>query len=260
VVTGSASGIGEATRALLVERGDRVIRVDVRDADVVADLSTVGGRAAAVQAACDLAGGRIDGVIACAGHSADTGTAEQMVRVNYFGAVAVLEELQPRLARSAAPRAAVIASVAFLYESDDALTEACLAGDEESAVARAGDDGGVVYSSTKRAIALWVRRSAPGADWAGAGIALNAVAPGIVRTPMSRRVLDDPERYDEVTRRLQQPLRPVGEPIHIASLLAWLTGAENGMVTGQVVLADGGFEALKRGLDLPRVGTPGPVA
>ena len=44
VVTGSASGIGRATTDLLTERGHRVIGVDVRDADVVADLSTAEGR------------------------------------------------------------------------------------------------------------------------------------------------------------------------------------------------------------------------
>ncbi len=48
VVTGAASGIGAATTALLREQGHRVITVDQRDADVVADLATPEGRAAAV--------------------------------------------------------------------------------------------------------------------------------------------------------------------------------------------------------------------
>ena len=48
VVSGSASGIGAATAALLRDRGDRVVGVDLRDADVVADLSSARGRTAAV--------------------------------------------------------------------------------------------------------------------------------------------------------------------------------------------------------------------
>ena len=48
VVSGAASGIGAATAALLREQGHRVIGVDLRDADVTADLGTAEGRAAAV--------------------------------------------------------------------------------------------------------------------------------------------------------------------------------------------------------------------
>ena len=51
VITGSASGIGLATRKLLESQGDRVIGVDLRDADIVADLSTPEGRAHAVREA-----------------------------------------------------------------------------------------------------------------------------------------------------------------------------------------------------------------
>jgi len=55
-----------------------------------------------------------------------------------------------------------------------------------------------------------------------------------------------------IRERMPQPLRDVGEPKHLASLLAWLTSAENGFVTGQLVFADGGFEALVRGDEVPR--------
>jgi NAD(P)-dependent dehydrogenase (short-subunit alcohol dehydrogenase family) len=48
VVTGAASGIGQATAALLRNRGHRVIGVDVRSVDVVADLSTPEGRQEAI--------------------------------------------------------------------------------------------------------------------------------------------------------------------------------------------------------------------
>jgi NAD(P)-dependent dehydrogenase (short-subunit alcohol dehydrogenase family) len=60
-LTGSASGIGAATRKAMEADGDRVIGVDLRDAEVVADLGTAEGRAAAVAgvlAACD---GTLDG-------------------------------------------------------------------------------------------------------------------------------------------------------------------------------------------------------
>ena len=48
VVTGSASGIGAATRARFEKAGDRVIGIDIKDADIIADLSTREGREAAI--------------------------------------------------------------------------------------------------------------------------------------------------------------------------------------------------------------------
>src|SRR5690606_5228039 len=67
VVTGSASGMGAATKARLEAAGDRVIGVDVKDADVVADLGTAGGRQAAVDAVAERSGGAIDGLVTWAG-------------------------------------------------------------------------------------------------------------------------------------------------------------------------------------------------
>ncbi len=57
-ITGSASGMGAATAARVRAAGDRVIGIDVRDADVVADLGTPEGRAAAIVAVTELSGAR----------------------------------------------------------------------------------------------------------------------------------------------------------------------------------------------------------
>ena len=57
VITGAASGIGKATKELLEQRGERVIGVDIHDAEVVADLSTAEGRSALVDAVRKVSGG-----------------------------------------------------------------------------------------------------------------------------------------------------------------------------------------------------------
>ena len=98
VVTGSASGIGKATRELLESRGERVIGVDLHDADVVVDLTTADGRAGLVDAVRDAAGGGIDAVYAIAGLAAPV---PATVAVNFFGMVATLEGLRPLLLSSA---------------------------------------------------------------------------------------------------------------------------------------------------------------
>jgi NAD(P)-dependent dehydrogenase (short-subunit alcohol dehydrogenase family) len=243
VVTGSTSGIGRAVRRALEAQGHRVIGVDLRDAEVTADLTTAGGRAALRQI------DRVDAVITCAGVSAAGATPETIVRLNYFGTVATLERLYPRLVQGSDPRAVVVTSAAALFPTDEALVEACLAGDEERAVALCGDDGEGVrtYSSTKRALARWVRRAAPGEAWAGKGIPLNAVAPGVIRTPMTRARLDDPVLRGQMMSALSMPLRWPGEPEDVASLLVYLAGPTNTLVTGQHVFVDGGFEAWARG-------------
>ena len=63
VITGAASGIGATTAQTLREQGHTVIGVDLKDAEVTADLSTCEGRIAAADEAAKLAGGTVDAVI-----------------------------------------------------------------------------------------------------------------------------------------------------------------------------------------------------
>jgi NAD(P)-dependent dehydrogenase (short-subunit alcohol dehydrogenase family) len=250
VVTGSASGMGAATKALLESQGFTVIGVDRHDADVVADLSTAEGRQKMVAHVEDTTP-VLDGVLACAGVSGGGGNElDQIVRVNYFGMMGTLEGLRPSLARSPAPRAVAVASLSGVLRVlettwSEKLVEACLAGDEEAAVALRGCSGPVAYASAKRALIRWLRRMASTPSWAGSGILLNVVAPGLIRTPMNDYMFATPERAAETARLLPQPLG-WGRPEDVASLLAWLGGPSNQFVTGQLVCIDGGYEALAR--------------
>ncbi|MFD4370305.1 SDR family oxidoreductase [Streptomyces sp. NPDC058486] len=249
LVTGAASGIGAATTALLREQGHTVLTADLEDGDIRADLSTADGRAALASRAGELAGGRLDAVVSCAGVAHfDPVT----VKVNHFGAVATLEGLRPLLAAGSDPRALVIGSIDSVHPTDPAIMAAVDADDEAAAVtaARAAVDRGeghLVYSSSKAAVSRWVRRAAPGDAWAGAGIPLNAVAPGVVLTPLTRPLLDDPATRALVERAVPMPLHGHSRPEQLAPLIAWLTSPENSLVTGQVVFADGGADAVLRG-------------
>lgn len=97
VVTGSASGIGAATTAMLRERGATVIGCDLDDAEIRADLSTPAGRRSLVDQVTER--GPVDAVLAVAG-----GGRTGLVETNYFGTVATLEGLRPLLAQSDAPQ------------------------------------------------------------------------------------------------------------------------------------------------------------
>lgn len=258
VITGSASGIGAATARLLTGTGARVIGVDLRAADVIADLATEAGRAALIEGVSRLSGGAVDAVIANAGG----GPAQTMLQLNFFGAVATLEGLRPMLAKSAAPRAVAVSSISSLRQHPRGLVEACLAMDERAAVAAAGraydagELGGAAsdgmpdaaqaslafYGAAKKALQSWCRRTATSPAWAGAGITLNVIALGFYDTPGAAYVLHDPER-----RAAMAQLSPLtgsypGRPEAAAALLAWLASADNTQVTGQILFADGGFE------------------
>src|SRR4051812_31467877 len=97
VITGSASGIGRTTRQLLESQGHRVIGADLRDADIIADLSTAKGRQTLIDQATELSGGVVDGVLAVAGVDI---AGPATVAINYYGALATLEGLQPLLLKS----------------------------------------------------------------------------------------------------------------------------------------------------------------
>src|SRR5213593_2303810 len=109
-VTGSASGIGAALRARLGAAGERVIGVDLRDAEVIADLARPEGRDAAVAAVRAACGGRLDGLVACAGVGPQVEPASTIVSVNYFGAQAVLAGLADALAAGDRPAAVAVSS------------------------------------------------------------------------------------------------------------------------------------------------------
>ena len=104
--------MGAATRARLEADGQRVIGVDLRDAEVVADLGTPDGRQAAVDAVAELAGGSIDGLVTWAGVPGLTEgpPGSLLASVNYFGTVALLEGLRPLLAAGDRPAAVAISS------------------------------------------------------------------------------------------------------------------------------------------------------
>ncbi len=249
LLTGAASGIGKATAELLSNRGYSVIGADLKGTDISADLSTDEGRQSLVDQATRLSDGKIDAVLAIAGLAHPT---PATVAVNFFGMVSTLTGLRRTLAKSDAPRAVGVSSMASLMPVDDSLVTALSAWDEPAAMRRAGELEGtegdqLIYSSTKKAFAQWVRRNAPSVEWAGAGIPLNAVAPGVIATPMTAEYTSTEEARREILEMVPMPLNGIAEPEVVARLLAWLVSEENSHLCGQVVFIDGGSDAVIRG-------------
>ena len=246
VVSGAASGIGAATTSLLREQGHRVITVDQHGADVVADLSSAEGRQAAVEQVRELTD-EVHGVVPCAGVPGLTGVDPgQVVAVNYFGALALVRGLRPQLAAAGGGSVVLLASNSITCQPGWAadVAAACLRDDEAAARAAAAEVEAVhVYPATKAALAWWARREGVKEEWAGAGIRVNAVAPGLIATPMTDRLREDPQLgvfADAYPSALARP----GRPEEVAATIDFLLSDAASQMVGSVVFVDGGTDAL----------------
>jgi NAD(P)-dependent dehydrogenase (short-subunit alcohol dehydrogenase family) len=246
VVSGAASGIGAATTALLRQQGDRVITVDQHDADVVADLSTVAGRAAAVAGVQQLTD-VVHGLVPCAGIAGSTGVDSALVvSVNFFGAVGLVRGLQPQLAAAGNASVVLLASnsITAVPGWPVSVAELCLAEDEPAARAAATEvESVMVYPATKAALAAWARSEGVTEPWIGQGIRINSVAPGVVATAMTERLRADPVFGPYVDAYPTAIGRP-GRPEEIAALIGFLLSEASSLLVGSVVFADGGTDAI----------------
>jgi NAD(P)-dependent dehydrogenase (short-subunit alcohol dehydrogenase family) len=246
VVSGAASGIGAATAILLRDHGHRVIGVDLRDAEVVADLATPEGRAGAVRAVLartDV----VHGVVPCAGIAGLTGVdPELLVSVNFFGSIALVRGLRDAMVAAGGAGVVLLASNSITCQPGwhYPAAEACLREDEAEARRTAAEVEAVhVYPASKAALAWWARREGVTEKWAGAGIRLNAVAPGLIATPMTERLRDDPELgvfADAYPTALDRP----GRAEEVAAAIDFLLSDAASLVVGSVLFVDGGTDAM----------------
>lgn len=255
-VTGSGSGIGAATAQLLRESGHEVIGVDLRDAEVIADLGTPDGRAHAVNTVLELSHSRLDGLVTAAGIGpSSTEPGGRLVSINYFGSVALVDGLKPALAAAGTSTVVCVSSNSSTCQPDWStdLAQACLDGDEDAAVALADADTSLFsYAPAKAAIAWWVRERAHTAEWAGAGIRMNAIAPGLVETPMTIAQRADP-LIGQFIDAFPVPRGSAGRPEEVASVIGFLLSPASSLLYGSVIFADGGTDALTRPRDWPAV-------
>jgi 3-oxoacyl-[acyl-carrier protein] reductase len=242
VVTGGARGIGRAIALLLSQRGAAVCvnyaaRAEAAE-QVVSEITTEGGRAMtagadvadirAVQAMIRQAEAQLGPVTilvnnAGVSHQAtlDTFDDQQFERMRRVNADAIIHATRAVMTGMRARRYGRIINIASIAAIGTALP------------------GNAFYAATKAEAAILTRRFAMelGAD----GITVNAVAPGFVRTDMTRQRRSDAD-WEAIERDLAERtmMRRIGQPADIANAVAFLAAPESSWVTAQLLVVDGG--------------------
>jgi NAD(P)-dependent dehydrogenase (short-subunit alcohol dehydrogenase family) len=258
-VTGSASGMGRETAERLRADGHRVIGVDVKEADVVADLSTPEGRARAISQVVTAAGGHLDGAVLAAGIGPGKGKARLrlIAEVNYRGVVELLDGWRPALASAGNAKVVVVSSNSTTTTPlvPKRAVTSLLGGDVDKAVRSVRVFGPVgsalIYAASKIAVSRWVRRHAIRPEWAGTGIRLNALAPGAILTPLLEEQLASPQQAKAV-QRFPVPVGGFGDAGQLADWIRFMLSDAADFLCGSIIFVDGGTDAHFRAEDWPK--------
>jgi NAD(P)-dependent dehydrogenase (short-subunit alcohol dehydrogenase family) len=227
IVTGAASGIGEASAIRLAEEGAKVI---------CADLNLTGAEETADSEQCDALAadtlkryGSIDILVNNAGvnlpgtfHEVPNEIIQKTLQVNVAGMMYLSRACIPQMLKQKS------GSIVNMSSINGLVSEPFLA----------------VYSASKGAVVMLTRGIA--LDYAKTGIRCNAICPGWVDTPINYAHADllggINKVYDGIS--VFQPIGRPGEPREIAHLVLFLASDEASFITGSIISADGGMSAM----------------
>ena len=247
IVTGAASGIGEASAIRLAEEGASVFCADIdaaganRTAELINNSKVSNGLAIGfgidisdsnkcdeIVAAAVSKFGTIDILVNNAGvnlpgvfHEVTNETIDRTLSVNIKGAMYLTRAAIPHMLKSGR------GSIVNMSSVNGLVSEPFLS----------------VYSASKGAIVMFTRGIA--LDYAKLGIRCNAICPGWVDTPINHAHAKMLGGLDHVYDTIDsfQPIGRPGTPREIANLVLFLASDESSFMTGSIVSADGGMTA-----------------
>lgn len=238
LVTGAARGLGRATAEALGAHGAAVVLADLDGPAcevAAAELRSVGidalavscdvGEAAAAGRLADLAvgwRGRIDVLVCNAGVQGPAGPLaavadadwDRVFEVNLRSAARLANRIVPAMVGQGGGSVVFMSSIAGLR----------------------GNRAIGLYGLSKAALSQLARNLA--VEWGPQGVRVNAIAPGLIRTPLAAELLASDAFMQR--RLAMTPLCRVGEPHEVAGVAVMLASAAGGFITGQTLVVDGG--------------------
>jgi len=237
LVIGAGGGIGRATCARLASRGVRLVLAGRDRARLAALSEELGGETAPVDAR-DLDAvsavvssiverhGRLDGAVNLAGsillkpaHSTSGAEWDDVMSANLRTAFALVRAAAPVMGRASGGSIVLMLSAAARLG---------LANHEAIAAAKAGVAGLALSAA---------------ATYAAKGVRINVVAPGLVRTPLSARIVANEASLK--ASEAMHPLGRIGEPEDVARMIDFLLDPAQRWITGQTFGIDGGLGTVR---------------
>ena len=247
VVTGGTTGIGAEVCRMLMGEGHEVFNIDYKDGDFQADLSTDEGVNDAIQAVKKKYPDGIDGLISNAGVG-PTAPAEKIFALNFYAGTYIAEGLRPLLIKKKGCCVMTCSNTITnsIVRMDWVELLACLRNRERGMdLARMipKEKGPAAYSSSKCALARWIRRVSP--NWAVDGLRINGVAPGNTTTPMTKGMT---EQQRNAALLIPIPTRYGTKEFldaeEIANSIVFLASRKASGINGEILFVDGGIDAL----------------
>ncbi|WP_428331842.1 SDR family NAD(P)-dependent oxidoreductase [Novosphingobium sp.] len=245
IVTGAAGGIGRATATVLAAHGARLVLSDVAANacdDLVAQITAGGGQAIYTRA--DLASeaaiaGLVEGAVAQFGRIDGAFNNAGIEQKNKPLADLTLEEWDQAIR--------IDLTAVFLCIKHQVRAMLATGGgaivNTASSLGQVAIPGAAEYIAAKHGVIGLTR--AAGADYAAQGIRVNAVLPGIIRTPLIARLLDEPS-FAAMGEKLKSrhPIGRFGEAHEVGEAVAWLLSDAASFMSGAAMACDGGYLSI----------------
>jgi len=252
IITGAASGMGEAAARLMGEAGWPLLLCDLN----AERLDAAAKRISAEQLAGDLsdpawsdklvealAGRQIGALVHCAGLSPTMADPARILEVNLAATMRLVEAIVPYMAEGSC---AVLFASSAAHMQGTSLDEQINRVTTPEAVASLiefSPDPGSAYSVSKRGVKLLVERASPAFGTRGARIA--SISPGIIDTPMGRAEMEQQPIMKVLVEK--SPLAREARPEEVAAVAVFLCSPTASFITGTDILVDGGSIAAMVG-------------
>jgi len=246
VISGSASGIGKAAKNLLLKEGHNGIGIDIKDADIIADLSDLNATELAIKKAKEICNNKIDHLVTAAGLGGHHPNKLKILQVNYLGTIRLLHGLIDCLANSNNAAVVVIGSNSATFSDFAAnpVVDEIINGNIEKAASMIPEGmDPLAYPLSKYAVMRFMRRLS--LSWGKLGVRINALVPGQTNTPLYKGVLEHPRLKDTVDKIIL-PINRIIEPEEMATFISLLLSPGMKAMHGRVLWADCGADAASR--------------